>query len=81
MVMGNNRINDDNKYTSNTGNLDHHANVAVRCGAHCSMKHILGFTRSHWMPPSGKCLHHIAPAVAMDDKFVENTKTQTNHNF
>jgi hypothetical protein len=26
------------------------------------------------MPPSGKCLRHIAPAAAMVDKFVETTK-------
>jgi hypothetical protein len=29
------------------------------------MKHILGFMQSHWMPSSGECLRHIAPAAAM----------------
>jgi hypothetical protein len=24
------------------------------------MEHIQGFTRSHWMPPSGECLRRIA---------------------
>jgi len=33
------------------------------------MEHIHGFTRSHWMPPSGKCLRRIAPAAAMVDDF------------
>jgi len=32
-------------------------------------KHIQGFTRSNWMPPSGKCLGRIAPTAAMVDKF------------
>ncbi len=34
---------------------------------------IPGFTRSHQMPPLGKCLRHIAPAAAMVDKMVEKT--------
>jgi len=38
------------------------------------MKHIQGFTQSHWMPPSGKCLRRIAPAAVMVDKFVETTQ-------
>jgi hypothetical protein len=33
------------------------------------MEHIQGFTRSHWMPPSGKCLRRIAAAAAMVDDF------------
>jgi len=28
-------------------NFDDHVDVAVQCGAHLPMKHILGFTRSH----------------------------------
>jgi hypothetical protein len=36
------------------------------------MKNILGFTRSHWMLPSGKCLRCIAPVAAATivDEFV-----------
>jgi len=37
------------------------------------MKHVQGFTRSNWMPPSGECLRRIAPAAVMVDKFVETT--------
>ena len=37
--------------------LDCHVGAAVRCVAHCLMEHIPGYNRSHWMPPSGKCLH------------------------
>jgi hypothetical protein len=38
------------------------------------MDHIQGFTRSHWMQSSGKCLRRIAPAAAMVDEFVETTQ-------
>jgi hypothetical protein len=38
------------------------------------MKHIQGFTQSHWMPPSGKCPHRIAPAAVMVDEFIETTQ-------
>ena len=37
------------------------------------MEHIHGFTLSHWLPPSGECLHRIALATAMVDEFVETT--------
>jgi hypothetical protein len=45
------------------------------------MEHILGFTRSHWMPPLGECLRCIAPAAAMVEKFVENTQNTTKKLF
>ncbi len=48
------------KYMSNAGDFDCHVNAAVRWGAHRSIDHIPGFSRSHWMPPSGECLHRIA---------------------
>jgi len=41
------------------------------------MKHIPGFTRSHWMPPSGECLRRIAPAATMVNEFVETTQNAT----
>jgi hypothetical protein len=41
------------------------------------MKHIQGFTGSHWMLLFGECLRRIAPAAAMVNKFVE-TKQNTN---
>jgi len=55
------------------GNFNCHGDAAVRRGAHRLMKHILGFTGSQWMPPSGECLRCIAPAAAMVNKFVETT--------
>ena len=53
--------------------FDDHADAAVRHRAHCLMENIQGFTGSHWMQPSGKCLCRIAPAAAMVDGFVETT--------
>jgi hypothetical protein len=35
------------------------------------MEHVQGFTGSQWMPPSGKCLRHIAPVAVMVNEFVE----------
>jgi hypothetical protein len=67
-------IGDNKKCRRIAGNFNHHADVAVQCGAHCPMEHIQGFTRSHWMLPSGKCLLGIAPAAVMVDECVENTQ-------
>jgi hypothetical protein len=38
------------------------------------MEHVQGFTGSPWMPPSGKCLHRIAPAAAKVNKYAETTQ-------
>jgi hypothetical protein len=43
--------------------------VALQCGEHHPMEYIWGFTKSHWMPSLGECLHHIARAAAMIDDF------------
>jgi hypothetical protein len=43
------------------------------------MKHIQGFTGSHWMPPSGECLQRITPSAAVVNEFVE--KKKHTHNF
>ncbi len=72
--VGDNGIDEDEKCRESAGDFDHHADAAVRCGAHRPMEHILGFTRSHWMPPSGKCLCRIASAAAMVDKYIKNTQ-------
>jgi hypothetical protein len=73
-VVADNGIDDDEKCRESAGDFDHHADAVVRCGVHRQMEHILGFTRSHWMLPLGKCLHRIAPAAAMVDEYVENTQ-------
>jgi hypothetical protein len=59
----------DKKCRQINDNSDGHGNALVRRGAHHLMEHIQGFTRSHWMPPSGKCLRRIAPTAAMVDEF------------
>jgi hypothetical protein len=43
-----------NKYTYKAGRFDGHGDAPVRTRAHRPMEKIQGFTRSHWMPPSGK---------------------------
>jgi hypothetical protein len=43
MVVANNKIDDDKRYTSNAGNFDRHADTAVQCGAHRPMECIRGF--------------------------------------
>ena len=68
MVMGNKRINDYKKYMTNAGHFDDHVDAAVRRRAHRLTENIQGFTGSHWMPPSGKCMLDIALAAAMVKK-------------
>jgi hypothetical protein len=63
-VVGDNGIEDNKKCREIAGDFDHRADTAVRCGAHRPIEHIPGFTRSHWMLPSIKCLRRIAPAAA-----------------
>ena len=76
MVVGNNKIGYDKKSRQIGGNFDHHTFAAVRCRTHRPMEHFLGFTRYHWMLPSGECLRLIAPAAAMVDNFVVKDKRQ-----
>ena len=71
---GRQRIGGNKKCRLIDGNFDCHGDAAVHRGAHHLMKHIQGFTRSHWMPPSAECLRSIAPAAAMVDEFEWNTQ-------
>ena len=81
IIIGDNKINNTNKYTSNAGYFDCHADAEERCGAHRPLEHIPGFNRSHWMPSLGECSHHIAAAAAMVEFFCRNHKTQTKNYF
>ena len=54
-----------NKCTSVVGHFNGHANKAVRCQVHRPIKHVQGYSRCHWTPPSGKYLPCIALADAM----------------
>jgi hypothetical protein len=53
-VVGDKGIDGNEKCKVTAGDFDHHADVAVRCGVHRPMEHILDFTRRHWMLPLGK---------------------------
>ena len=70
---GQQQIGDNKKCRQIAGDFDCHTDVAVRRGAHRLIEHNQGFTRSHWMPPSGECLCRNAPAAIMVNKFVETT--------
>jgi hypothetical protein len=71
---GQQRIDDNEKFRQIAGNFDCNADAAVQRGENCPMKHIQGYTGSHWMPPSGECQRQIAPAAPMVNKFVETTQ-------
>jgi hypothetical protein len=62
--VANNKINNDKKCRHISGTFNCHEDEAVQLRAHRLMEHIQGFTLSHWMPPTGECLRHIAPAAA-----------------
>jgi hypothetical protein len=47
MVVADNKISDDKKYTSNAGNFDRHVDRAVQCMVHHLMERICGFMQSH----------------------------------
>jgi len=44
---------------------DGHADQAVRCQVHRSVRQVLGYPRCHRTPPLGYYLPRIAPAAAM----------------
>ena len=72
---GQQQIDNNEKCKWIAGNIDFRADGAVvRYRAHHPLEHIPGFSRSHWMPPLGKCLCRIAPTAAMVDEFVETTQ-------
>jgi hypothetical protein len=62
------------KWRRITGNLDCHGNAAVQRGTHRPIEHVQGFTGSHWMPLTGKCLRRIAPAAAMVNEIFITTQ-------
>jgi hypothetical protein len=43
-----------NKYTKKGGRFDGHGNALVRNRVHHPMDEVQSYTRSLWMPPSGK---------------------------
>jgi hypothetical protein len=53
-----------NKCTLSTGCFDGHGGVPEQYRWHRLMRHVQGYSGSHWMPPSGNYLLHITPAAA-----------------
>jgi hypothetical protein len=47
MIVANNKINGDKKYTSNAGDFDRHADTVLRCWVHRPIECIRGFMQSH----------------------------------
>jgi hypothetical protein len=50
--------------SSNIGHFNGHDGLPVQYEAHRPMQHVQGYSRSHWTPPLGDYLLHIAPAAA-----------------
>ena len=71
------QIGDNKTCRGIAGSFDCHTDAAVQCGPHRPLEHVHGFTRSHWMLPSCKCLRRIAPVAIMVDKLVETTQNTT----
>ncbi len=81
MVMCDNKIDDNKKYTSNAGDFDCHVDATVQWGVHLLIEHIPGFTKSHTQP-FGKCLHRIAAmAAAIVDDVGQKQKQNTTKNY
>ena len=73
-VGGQQRISDNKKCRRIAGDFDCHGDAAVQRGVHRPIEHVQGFSGSHWMPPSGKCLPRIAPGAAMVNEYIETTQ-------
>jgi hypothetical protein len=52
-----------NECTSSAGRFDGHGGAPEQYRWHHPMRHVQGYSRSHWMPPSGNYLLRIAPAA------------------
>jgi hypothetical protein len=54
-----------NKFTSSTSRFDGHGGAPEQYRWHCLMRHVQGYSGSHWTLPLGNYLLCIAPAAAM----------------
>ncbi len=52
------------KCALSAGRFDGHGSPPVQHEEHRPMQHVQVYTASHWMPPLGNYLLHIAPAAA-----------------
>jgi hypothetical protein len=49
--------------SSVVGCFDGHGGAPEQYRQHCPMRHVQGYSRSHWTPSLGDCLLRIAPAA------------------
>ncbi len=59
-----NKVTMTNKCTSSVSRFDGHSGALERYRRHCLMRHVQGYSRSHWTPPLGDYLLCITPAAA-----------------
>ncbi len=52
-----------NKCTSSASRFDGHSGAQEQYRWHCPMRHVQGYSGSHWTLPSGNFLLRIAPAA------------------
>jgi hypothetical protein len=64
-----------NKCNSSTGCFDGHGGALKQYRWHRPMRHVQGYSGSHWTPPSGNYSLRIAPAAA---KATANKMTKKN---
>ncbi len=67
-----------NKCTFVVGHFNGHSSAPRQYRQHCPMRHVQGCLRSHWMPPLGDYLLHIAPAAA---RATENKTTMETYTY
>jgi hypothetical protein len=53
-----------NKCTFSASHFDGHSGAPEQYRWHCPMRHVQGYSGSHWMLPSGDYSLRIAPAAA-----------------
>jgi hypothetical protein len=63
-----------NKCTSSTGRFDGYGGAPEQYRWHCPMRHVQGYSGSHWMPASGDYSLCITPAAARAGKQTTNNK-------
>jgi hypothetical protein len=64
MYYDTNKATMTNKCTSSASQFDGHGGVPEQCRRHCPMRHVQGYSGSHWTPPLGHYLLRIAPVAA-----------------
>jgi hypothetical protein len=75
-VIVDDEINNSINMFLHLGHFKCHGGLPVQYEVHCLMQHVQGYSGSHWMPPSGNYLLHIAPAAtrATANKTTTTTK-------